>query len=333
MWARSIVRWMEGTRQGRDMVEQPATRRRLLESSAGTLTTGFGIAEWALLASIALIWGSSFLLIDVGLESLQPGVVSLARVALGASALALLPAARAPVDRSDLPRIALFGATGMGIPLLLFPIAQQWVDSSVAGMVNGAMPIMTAAWSALLLSRLPRARQRWGIIIGFAGVVAICAPGLGGADGTTLGLVLLVAAVLLYGLATNIAVPLQQRYGTLPVVVRAQLAAVIVVAPFGLAQLGGSTWAWGSALAMVPLGVLGTGLAYVLMVTLVGRVGAPRGSVAIYFTPVVAIVLGVLLRAEQVHPVAIAGTALVVGGAWLASRAEQPSRSQAPTPG
>ena len=84
---------------------------------------------------------------------------------------------------------------------------------------------------------------------------------------------------------------------------------------------------------MVPLGVLGTGLAYVLMVTLVGRVGAPRGSVAIYFTPVVAIALGVLLRAEQVHPVAIAGTALVVGGAWLASRAEQPVRTEAPTPG
>ncbi|HET9556557.1 MAG TPA: DMT family transporter, partial [Actinomycetota bacterium] len=100
----------------------------------------------------------------------------------------------------------------------------------------------------------------------------------------------------------------------------AQLAALVLLLPFGLWGLAGSRFAWGPVLAMVPLGVLGTGVAFVLMTTLVGRVGGPRGAVATYFIPVVAIVLGVLLLGERVAPAAVAGTALVVAGAWLTSR-------------
>jgi drug/metabolite transporter (DMT)-like permease len=73
---------------------------------------------------------------------------------------------------------------------------------------------------------------------------------------------------------------------------------------------------------MVPLGVLGTGLAFVAAATLVGRVGAPRGAVAIYFVPVVAIVLGHVVLDEEIEPAALAGTALVLVGAWLTSRRE-----------
>jgi drug/metabolite transporter (DMT)-like permease len=73
---------------------------------------------------------------------------------------------------------------------------------------------------------------------------------------------------------------------------------------------------------MVPLGALGTGLAFVAMTNLVGRAGAPRGAIAIYFVPVVAIVLGVTVRGEQVAALAILGTGLVLVGAWLTSRRE-----------
>jgi drug/metabolite transporter (DMT)-like permease len=132
-----------------------------------------------------------------------------------------------------------------------------------------------------------------------------------------------VLAILCYGLAVNLAVPLQQRHGALPVLLRAQLAALVLLLPFGLWGLRGSTFAWPSVLAMLPLGILGTGVAFVMMTTLVGRVGGPRGAVATYFIPVVAIVLGVLVLGEQVAPSAVAGTALVVTGAWLTSRPER----------
>ncbi len=295
-------------------------RRPLLETGSGSRTEAFGVREWGLLASIALIWGSSFLFIDVGLESLRPGVIAAARVALGVAALSLVPAARRPIGREDRVRVAFLGVIWAGLPLILFPVAQQWIDSSVAGMLNGAVPLAGAAWAVVLLRRpLPRVHAV-GLLIGFAGVLAISWPQLQGSRATTLGAGLVVLAVVLYGLAVNLAVPLQQRYGALPVLLRAQLAALVLLLPFGLWGLGGSTFSWPSVLAMVPLGVLGTGVAFVLMTTLVGRVGGPRGAVATYFIPVVAIVLGVLFLGERVAPAALAGTALVVAGAWLTSR-------------
>jgi drug/metabolite transporter (DMT)-like permease len=306
-----------------EVVSPPAARRaRLLESGSGTRTEAFGHFEWGLLASIALIWGSSFVLIDVGLRSFRPGVIAAARVLLGAAALAAVPAARKRVERDDLARVAFLGVIWMGIPLSLFPIAQLWIDSSVAGMINGAMPLAAASWSVVLLRRLPRRVQLIGLVIGFAGIVAISWEQVQGSSATLLGTVLVLLAIVLYGLAANVAVPLQQRYGALPVLFRAQLAALVLVVPFGLAHVPGSSWSWQAAAAMIPLGALGTGLALVLMATLVGRVGGPRGSVAIYFVPVVAMLLGVTLLDETISWSALVGTALVLTGAWLTSRRE-----------
>jgi drug/metabolite transporter (DMT)-like permease len=297
-------------------------RRPLLEAGSGSRSEAFGAQEWLLLSSIALIWGSSFLLIDIGLEAFRPGVIALARVALGAAALALIPAARRGIDRQDLPRVALLGVIWMVVPLLLFPIAQQWIDSSVAGMLNGAVPLFGAAWAVLLLRRPLARAQTLGLLVGFAGVIAIWWPEMEGSRATTLGAGLVVLAVMCYGLAVNLAVPLQQRYGSLPVLLRAQLVALVLLLPFGLWSLPGSELAWGPALAMLPLGILGTGVAFVLMTTLVGRVGGPRGAVATYFIPVVAIALGVALLDERVAPAALLGTGLVLAGAWLTSRRE-----------
>ena len=300
-----------------------AVPRRLLETGRGSRPESFGATEWLLLASVAMIWGSSFLFIDIGLEALRPGVIALSRVALGVAALSLFPAARRPIGREDRTRVAFLGVIWAGLPLLLFPLAQQWIDSSVAGMLNGAVPLAGAAWAVLLLRRpLPRTHAV-GLSVGFAGVLAISWPELQGSRATMLGTSLVVLAVICYGLAVNLAVPLQQRHGALPVLLRAQLAALVLLLPFGLWGLRGSHFVWGPALAMLPLGILGTGLAFVLMTTLVGRVGGPRGAVATYFIPVVAIVLGVLLLDERVAAAAVAGTALVVGGAWLTSRRER----------
>lgn len=303
--------------------EAPAPRRRLVETSGGTISDAFGATEWGLLSAVAVIWGSSFLFMEVGLEAFRPGVVTMARVALGALALGLVPRARAAVDREDLPRVVLLGMTWVAVPLSLFPIAQQWIDSSVAGMINGAVPITTAVWSTVLLRRLPGRMQLVGIVLGFAGVVAIFLPELRGSSASALGASLVVLAIVLYGLSANMAVPLQQRHGALPVLFRAQLAALLVVVPIGLWQMPGSTFAWGPALAMVPLGTLSTGLAFVCMATLVGRVGGPRGSVAIYFVPVVAVALGVMVLGERIAPLALLGTALVLLGAWATSRRER----------
>lgn len=301
---------------------RPRRTSDLPATSHGSSREAFTSADWGLLAGIAAIWGSSFLFMAEGLDAFQPGVVTLARIGLGTLALALIPGARAPIERTDRARVALLGVVWFALPLILFPIAQQWIDSSVAGMINGAVPITTAVWATALLRALPGRRQLLGIAIGFAGVATIFLPELQDSSATALGAGLILVAVTLYGLAANMAVPLQHRYGALPVLLRAQLVALVLVTPPGLLQISGSSWAWSSALAMLPLGMLGTGLAFVLMTTLVGRVGGTRGAIAIYFVPIFAVTLGVVIRGEAVHPLSLLGTALVLVGAWFTSRRE-----------
>jgi drug/metabolite transporter (DMT)-like permease len=298
------------------------SRRPLIETAQGTRREAFGPQEWGLLAAIAAMWGSSFLFIEIGLEHFGPGVIAFGRVAVGALTLSLLRGSHRPVDRSDLPRVALLGVVWMAAPLLLFPIGQQWIDSSLAGMLNGAVPIFAAVTAAILLRRLPASRLLVGIAVGFVGVVGVLWPATRDADATALGASLVLLAVLCYGVAANIAVPLQQRYGALPVLLRAQMVALVLLAPAALVSLSSSGFAWSSTLAVVALGFFGTGWAFVAMTTLVGRVGATRGSVAIYFLPVVAIVLGVVFEDETIAAISLVGTGLVLAGAYLTSRRE-----------
>ncbi|HET6771056.1 MAG TPA: DMT family transporter [Actinomycetota bacterium] len=296
---------------------------RVITTAPGTRAEAFGPVEWSLLASIGLMWGSSFIFIAEGLESFEPALVTLLRIALGTATVALARRSRRPVAREDWGRIAVLGIVWMATPLLLFPIAQQWINSSLAGMLNGAMPLFAAITATILLRRAPRPVQIVGLVLGFTGVAAISWPAVQGASVTALGALLVIVATVLYGIAANMAVPLQQKYGALPVVLRAQMVALVAILPFGLAAVPGSTFQWSSALAMVPLGAGGTGLAFLAMATLVGRAGATRGAVAIYFIPVVATILGVVVRNESVEAIQLIGLALVLSSAWLTSRRDR----------
>jgi drug/metabolite transporter (DMT)-like permease len=304
------------------VVSGPQTR--LISTSHGTNREAFTTRDWALFVSLVLIWGSSFLFIAVGLDHFHPGLVSLLRVGFGAATLAFVPRARrTPIQREDWPRLLLLSAVWIALPLTLFPVAQQWIDSAVAGMLNGAMPIFTAVVSVMLLRELPGPRQLVGLVVGFAGVVAISWPSAG-ADGTAaLGVALVLAATVCYAVATNMVAPLQQRYGSLPVIARVEWLALPLVLPYGIVGLADSEFAWSSLAATMAVGVLGTGLAFVLMGTLSGRVGATRASFITYLIPVVALVLGVVFRSEAVAAVAVVGSALVIAGAALSSRRER----------
>jgi drug/metabolite transporter (DMT)-like permease len=308
-------------------------RTRVLSTAQGTRPEAFGPTEWGLLSAVALMWGSSFLWIDIGLEAFRPPVIAVARIVLGALALGFIRRSRRPVTREDWPRVVLLALVWTAIPLLLFPIAQDLgVASSSAGMINGAMPLFAALFASIFLRRLPGPLQAIGLAVGFSGVVLVSLSSAGATGGSALGTALALVATVLYGLAANIMVPLQQRYGALPVIVRAQLVALAVVLPFGIAAVPDSRWAWPSAIAMVALGVFGTGLAYVASSTLLGRAGPTRGSVQIYFIPVVALILGVVFLDEEVAAMALAGVALIIVGAYLTSRRERAADETAVAP-
>jgi len=290
----------------------------------------YELRDWGLLASSALMWGSSFLFIEEGIEAFHPAVVTSVRLLLGFATLCCFKQARRPIERGDLPRTALVGILWMAVPLSLFPIAQQSIASSVAGMINGSVPVFAVIVAALIAKRPPSRPQVVGIGIGLAGVLLITGPSALGARATALGVFLALAATVCYAFALNLTVPLQQRYGSLPVLLRAQAVAILLTTVPGIAGLSSSEFAWGSALAMVPLGCLGTGAAFVAMTTLVGRVGASAASVTGYFLPVVAVALGVALRGEDVTWWALLGTVAVIGGAVVVGIGGRPARSAHP---
>lgn len=295
----------------------------MFSTSHGTNREAFTAGDWMLFVSLALIWGSSFLFIAIGLDAFHPGLVTLLRVALGAGFLALIPRTRSvSIDREDRGRIIMLAAIWVAIPFTLFPIAQQWIDSAVAGMLNGATPIFTALLATLLLRSLPGPLQIAGLIVGFAGILAIALPSAGSGTTAAIGVVLVVLATIGYAVSLNMVPPLQQKYGSLPLMARVQWMAVPMVVPFGLVGLNDSSFAWPSLLAVAAIGILGTGLAFVLMGTLAGSVGATRASFITYLIPVVALVLGVVFRDEVISPVAVLGVVLVIIGAVLASRRE-----------
>jgi drug/metabolite transporter (DMT)-like permease len=211
----------------------------------------------------------------------------------------------------------------MAVPFVPFAVAQQSIDSSLAGMLNGAVPIYTAIVAALATRQLPSERRAAGLVIGLIGVVAISWPSVQDAHATATGAGLVLLATLLYGVAFNLAGPLERRHGALPVIWRAQLVALALVAPFGLAGVPDSTFAWSSVLAVAVLGCLGTAIAFVAFTTLVGRVGSTRASVTVYFLPALAIALGAVFRDETIATVSLLGTVLVTAGAYLTSRGEQ----------
>lgn len=288
--------------------------------------------DWGLFLGLSAIWGSSFLFMAIGLDAFHPGLVTFLRVGFGASFMFVVRRTRdVKIDRADWPSVLLLAVIWVAIPFTLFPIAQQWIDSGVAGMLNGATPIFTALVASILMKQLPGRLQMVGLIVGFGGIVAIALPSADKGQTAAIGVVLVVIATIGYAFATNIVTPLQQKYGSVPVMARLLWVGSLLVTPFGLYGLGHSDFAWPSLVAVAAVGVLGTGLAFVMMGTLVGSVGPTRAIFITYLIPVVALVLGVVFRDESISTVAVVGVSLVIIGALLASRSE--IRDDVVTPG
>ena len=286
-------------------------------------SAAFSPEDWSIFIAIGLIWGASFLFIAIGLESLEPRVITSIRVGLGAVTLNLLPRARVRILPEDRGRMVALSVIWVGIPFTLFPIAEQHISSAVTGLLNGGVPTFTATFGLLFFSRRTTGPQLVGLAVGLLGVVLVSLPSLSEGPSQALGVGLVVLATVCYGLATNLAAPLQARYGSRGVMARMLALATLWTLPSGLAGIPDSSIEATPVLAVLVLGVIGTGVAYLLMGSLVSRVGPTRASFITYVIPVVSLVLGVAFKDDHVEALAVAGVALVVSGAVLAGQQER----------
>jgi drug/metabolite transporter (DMT)-like permease len=270
--------------------------------------------NWALLVVPGVIWGASFLFIAEGLTAVAPNGVTFTRIAIGFLTLSLFPSARQPVARSDWAGTAALGVLWFAFPLSMFPFAEQHVSSALTGMLNGATPLCVAAVASLIAHRLPERGTLAGLLVGFGGAVLMALPAMGGPS-SAFAIGLIVLALISYGAALNVARPLQQRNGAIPVVWRALGFALILTAPLGLPAVLEGEWTLWPALAMLCLGAGGTAIATILTATAAGRMGATKAAATTFLIPVVALTLGVVIRGETVTVISLIGAVVCLFGA------------------
>ncbi len=280
----------------------------------------YGAAEWGLLLGSSMIWGASFLFIAESLVHFRPGVVTFVRIAVGAVALGLFPAARRSVDRADWPRIAALSVLWLAFPMTLYPIAQQYISTGLTGMLGASIPVFTAIIGAVAHGHVPARVHALGIGVGGLGIVLLGLPALGSGSNSAVGVLLVLVACMSYGLAFDVAVPLVQRYGSMPVFWRALVVSVPLTVPYAVVGLGRSTFGWSSLAANVTLGAGGTAVAFALLLTLTARAGATRSSMVTYLEATFAFLIGTVIRSERVRLLEVLGCAVLLVGAWLSSR-------------
>ena len=280
----------------------------------------------AQLLLLALIWGASFMFIKVELDAgFAPVHVALLRCVFGAVALlAILAFTRDPLPRDrDLWRhVAVIAALMNAVPFFLFAYGETEVSSLLAGIVNATTPLITLLFSlALLPDERPTRVKVAGLLVGFGGVLVVLAPWQGLGGGSTVGTLACLGAATCYGLAfPYLRRNLTGRPETAVAMSAAQvgLGALLLVpfAPLGALpdELPG-VWAWLSVLA---LGVLGTGVAYILNFNVVRAAGAQTGSMVTYLVPLFAVFFGVSILGESLTWHEPVGGALIIAGVALA---------------
>lgn len=281
---------------------------------------------------LALIWGSSFVWIKIGLRGFTPMQLVFLRVSLAAGALLLIcriSGLRMPREPIVWVHFTVAAAVGNVVPFYLFGVGELSIDSGLAGVLNATTPLWTVAVALLAGTERGMSRARMaGLILGFAGAVVIFAPWRSG--GGVSGAAACLAASALYGvLFVYVGRYLTGRGLAATVLSAGQLTAATVLSALALPIGWHPPDLRADALVSVAvLGVLGTGIAYILNYRLVIDDGPTVASTVTYLIPVVAVLFGAAVLGESLSLRALAGMLVVFAGIGLVRRALPSSRTQ-----
>jgi drug/metabolite transporter (DMT)-like permease len=262
------------------------------------------------------------MLIKIGLRGLSPEMVAFARIALAAAVLMPIAAAQGALNglRGRLGMITLLGAVQVAGPFLLIPLGEQEISSALAGILVATTPIFTALL-AIGIDHEERSEglRLFGVAIGLAGVVLLFGLDLTGSTASLLGGLAVVLAGLGYSIGGFIVKHRLSDARPLGVVASVlTTSAVLLVIPAAVSAPS-SAPGLGPLAAVLALGVLGTGAAFVIFYLLLGTVGPARTMIVSYVAPGFALVYGGVLLGETITAASVAGLALIVGGSWLAA--------------
>jgi drug/metabolite transporter (DMT)-like permease len=296
--------------------------------------------DWLLFVVIVAVGGSSFAMIRGAVESVPPVAITVGRLWIGAIFLYIVmrQAGRRlpPLRRPETPRhvnpewwwiiaISVIGYVG---PFTIFPWAQQYIDSGLAGIYMAFMPIWTVFLAAFFAGESFNGRKIVGFLMGFAGVVILIGPAVIGEAAATsiVAQIALLVATFGYAIAaviTRRAPPIRPRAFAAATLI---CAAILSTPAVFFTEMRMDEWTLSGVFNVIGLGLGPTGLGGVLLIILIQRVGAGFMAFANYLTPLWAVGMGALLFGERLGVNALIALVVILTGVAISQRQSKSAR-------
>jgi drug/metabolite transporter (DMT)-like permease len=269
---------------------------------------------------LSAIWGSSYMFIKVGVRDFSPAAMVEVRLLLAAAVLVSFLAGRRGL-RGVGPALApgaFVGVIGMALPFLLISWGETHVDSGVAAVATSSVPIFVA----LLAFRFAKSERSSGLrliglAVGLSGVGVVAGVHPQGGWWAVVGALAVVLAALCYAVS-SLYIQRSLAVGGLELATASVLCGAVAMLPFALARLPDSV-GWKSAASVAVLGIVGTGIAQLLVNRLIADHGSARSMLVNYLLPGFALVYGTTILGEPLTVAKLAGLALILVGVTLAS--------------
>ena len=294
---------------------------------------------WIALLVVYVVWGSTYFGIKVAVDTIPPLLAAGSRFLVAGLLLATILALRGRslrISRQELAASALVGALLLGLGVGLVHVAETTIDSSVAAMIAGTVPLQIIVLR-LVSGENPARATRLSTLTGLFGLGLVVAPGLG-AGSTALGLAVMVTATMCWTLGSflskRVSVPCDPFVASVYEMAFGGTFLMLGATAFGeYGDLGSGTFALDSVLAWLYLVVMGSLVGFTAYAWLLRA--APISLVVThqYVNPLVAIALGMAFLGERPSPWTLAGAALVIGAVYVAIRAEFPRKTTSARPG
>ncbi|TAE27819.1 MAG: DMT family transporter [Cytophagales bacterium] len=301
----------------------------MITESLPVVTQKRPLLAWLLLCTMALVWGSSFILIKRSLEAFSPEQVAAGRIFLAFLFFVPFQAfqIQQPDNRRELrlkwPYLIAVGLTGYLIPAYLFSVAGAHLNSSLAGALNSLSPLFTLFIGAIFFGNQVKSRQTLGILLGLVGSILLVFFSATGEFSVNAYALLIVLATICYGTNTNL---IGRHLSHLPALVSTAwtffgigLVAFALLLPtdfWSRAMNPQNSWSLGT-LAM--LGILASGVMSVLFNRVIQLTSPLFGASVTYLIPVVALLWG-LLDGETIYAAQYLGMAVCLLGIYLTNK-------------
>jgi drug/metabolite transporter (DMT)-like permease len=281
------------------------------------------VRAWAAFAALSVIWGMPYLLIKIALGGVAPLAVAWWELTIGAAVLLPLAALRGELSnlRPHWRAIVALTLFQLAVPSVLMAVSQQWIRSSLAGVLAATAPLLIVLLGPLFGAREPfNARRTAALLVGFLGVAVLLGFDAPRGNAEWLGVSCMLLAALAYAIAPLVIQHYLHRAEGLG-------ASAVSLALASLVLLPVSVWFFPSSLpsaraiaSLIALGAVCTASGLLLYFFLIKEAGASRASVVKYINPLVAALLGAVALGEAFPLSSVVGMTLVLGGSWFATR-------------